>query len=107
MLTPVKILRKIVRRQDRSLFSIGRQPKLLLTSVQTKELLPKLFRSKIGEFRDAMDGIRIEPLVTLGTPEIRLEDGESVIVLLLRAVLLVELSLEEREVVIGVQQHLV
>ena len=54
-----------------------------------------------------MDGGGVEHLVALGSPEIRLEYGESQVVLLLGCVLLTVPCLEEREVVIRIQEEVV
>nr|WP_240692078.1 hypothetical protein [Bacillus paralicheniformis] len=42
--------------------------------------------------------------MTLSTQDVRLEDGQTVVVLLLSSIGLAELALEESEVVLGVQQ---
>ena len=54
-----------------------------------------------------MDGGGVEHLVALGSPEIGVEYGEAQVMLLLGCVLLSVLRLEQREVVIGVQEEVV
>nr|GMC54929.1 probable beta-D-xylosidase 7 [Ipomoea batatas] len=68
---------------------------------------PELLRSEIGELRDAVDGGRVQHLVALSAAQVSLEDGEPVVVLLLRRVALPELGLEQREVMVGVEQRIV
>jgi len=69
--------------------------------------MPELRRSKVGELCDAVHGGGVENLVALGSAEVRLEDPKPVIVLLLRSIGLAVLGLEEREVVIGVEEMIV
>lgn len=107
MVTPVKISGKILRREDRSLVSVSRKPKSPMLFLQSEVVTPELRRSEVGEFRNAVDGRRIKELVALRTAQVSLEHRESVIVLLLRGVSLAVLSLEEREVVVCVQERII
>lgn len=104
VIAPIKVSRKVIRRQDRCLLSIRRE---LEPPLQPKEVPPELGRSKVGELGDAVDGGGVELLVSLGAAEVSLEDGESVIVLLLGGVGFGVLGLEEGEVVVGVEERVV
>lgn len=100
MITPIEISREITSRKNRSLASIGGKPKRL----KAEELAAKFGGSKIGEFGDAVDGGGIQILVQPGSPQVRLENTEPVVVLLSCTVRLAVLGLEVGEVVLGVQQ---
>lgn len=102
MISPVEISRQIIRRQNRRLVSVGRESEL---PIDAKELASELALREIGELSDAVDGGGIDFLVSPRAAQVRLEDRESVIVLLLRSIDLSEFLLEDREVVIGIKQR--
>jgi hypothetical protein len=104
VIAPIEVSGKIVRRQDRCLLSIRRK---LKPPLQPEKVPPEFGRSKVGELGDAVDGGGVELLVALGAAEVRLEDGESVIVLHLGGVGFGVLGLEEGEVVVGVEERVV
>lgn len=103
MIAPIEIGRKIVRRKDRSLLSIGRESERL----EAEKLPVELSRSQIGKLGDAMDGGGIKLLVPLGSAKVGLEDVEAVGVLLRSSVVLPKLLLEAQEVVLRVEKMIV
>lgn len=84
MFSPIEIGWEIGSRKLRRLLRVGRQLQLLLVEAQVVPL--ELGRSEVGELGDAVDGGGVEQLVALGAAQVRLEDGESVIVLLLSGI---------------------
>ncbi|GER50330.1 tryptophan synthase beta chain [Striga asiatica] len=100
--SPVEIGRQIIGRQNRRLISVGREAE---PPVEAKELAAEFARRQIGESRDAVDGGGVELLVPPRAAQVSLEDPEPAVVLLLRGVRLSEFPLEDREVVVGVQQR--
>lgn len=102
VLSPVEVSGEIASRELRRLLRVGRQLQPLL--MQPQVVLLELLRGEVGELGDAVDGGGIDQLVALGAAQVSLEDGESVIVLLLGGVRLAVLGLEQGEVVVGVQE---
>lgn len=102
MISPVEIGREIGSRKLRRLLRVGRKLQLLLVKPQVAPL--ELGRGEVGELGDAVNGGGVEQLVALGPAQVSLEDGESVIVLLLSGVRLPVLAFEQGEMVVGVQE---
>lgn len=100
MFSPVEIGGEIGGRKLRRLLRVCRKLQLLLVKPQVAPL--ELGRGEVGELGDAVDGRGIEQLVALGAAQVSLEDGESVIVLLLSGVRLPVLVFEQGEMVVGV-----
>jgi len=100
MIAPVKIEGEVVGGKDRSLASVGGELEML----ESEMIPPELGGGEVGELGDAVNGGGVEQLVALGLAQVSLEDRESVVVLLLRCIAFTKISLEEREVMIGVEE---
>lgn len=99
-LSPVKILRQVIGRQNRGLISVLRQSQ----PPQPQKLPPKLSRSQIGKLSDSVASRRVQLLVTSSAPQVSLKHHKSIIMLPLRGIGFLELPLEEREMMLLAQK---